>query len=356
MPSLDARLVVSTGTQLLADNLLPPEHTAVVEFTDPPPAAKNVVVRIMSKVNRYSGTHPGNQLGRFLGHFQGGMFVVDEVVAAPLNESLPNVFISAGQGAGKATFSAVVPNPRDVISHTLTLNIQAPDFDTVDTQHQVHVGNLGVAMVFSESRLVDGNALRGYAEKISRNINGKRWSYQKQTIDSGATSFGTKDFIVGQVQTFHEKSGTPLAELHVVGHTNNGLDFKGEKEAEVLAKHSIENVEIVWHGCYACNFFDDQRKARFFKSLPHATIYGHRNMKVQAGMPWGFVRIRKDGEVDVQNITAEVVPRSYVLDWVDTETDENLELTLKAPQCEADVKKIVEDELALRKSGKKAKR
>ncbi len=347
MGSLAARLVVSRELDVVADNVLTIAASARVIFTDPPDTATEVVIRIVEIMKRRGRKRVQRQFGRFLGHFSGGRFVVDQMFGAPLNHGRPNpVHVVAGEGSGRATMTGHAPPARDVESHTLALSIEAAGFSPFNGEHRMHVGIPGAAIVFTENRH-DGAALRGYSTPLAESVAARRLTQSGQ-VANGPWGFSNKASVVNQVKAFHDKTGVRVAEIQVVGHTNNGLDFASPKESEELAKHATADVKIVWHGCYACNFFSEIRQAAFFKNLPLATVYGHRDIMVQAGMPWGFVRFRKAGEDDLDAVIGEVVPMSYVIKWASNEPEEHLLKTLKADEAEADVKAVVRKELAAR--------
>ncbi len=66
-------------------------------------------------------------------------------------------------------------------------------------------------------------------------------------------------------------------------------------------------------------------------------------------MPWGFRRIRQDGEVDIDRVIPAVVPRSYVVEWAANEPDDHLKKTIDASEAEEDVMVIVRAEQTRRK-------
>lgn len=329
----------------MAANVMTRASVAKVEFSDPPREASDVVVTIVESVKLRKGTHPYTQLGRFVGHFSEGKFVVDEMFGAPLSPSRPTpIHIVAGEGTGRATFTGHAPPAREVVRHILTINVEAPGLKAFTGSHPMHVGVPGVALVFTENT---DAALRGYSHPLAESLGAVRLTSTKKVV-AGAWGFSKDASVVNQVKALFEATGQRAAEIQVVGHTNNGLDFSSPNESAVLKSCATPDVKIVWHGCYACNFFTAVRQKAFFGNLPLATVYGHRDIMVQAGMPWGFVRISSGGEDDLAAAVGEVTPLEYVQRWANNEPDEHLRKTLRADEAEADVKAVVRKELAKR--------
>jgi hypothetical protein len=220
--------------------------------------------------------------------------------------------------------------------------------ETFTGEHVLHVDDLSAVIVFNEQKASGAASLLGYATLIAKHVDGKRLGKDKRIAD-GPWGFVKQASVVNQVREFHQQTGIKASEIHVVSHTNNGLDFQSPTESETLAPHVIEDVKIVWHGCYACNFFSDARKKAVFTNLPHASVYGHSRISVQAGMPWAFIRIRESGEVDIDRVIPEVLPRGYVVEWAKNEPDEHLQKTVDNGKAEEDVKTIVRAEQQKRK-------
>jgi hypothetical protein len=333
-------------------NVLPPGHAARVHFTEPPQTAEGVVVRILERVALRTGKHPHFKLGEFHGRFVGGKLVVDQIIAAPLDAARPvDVFIRVENGEGQVTMSGRVPRPNDAISHTLAVQVEADGFETFTGQHVLHIDDLSVPLVFYQNGAGSASiSFGGYAALMAKHLKAKRLGKDGKIAD-GAWSFENTS-VAGLVKMFHDKTGMKASELHVISHANNGLDLASRSESEMLEPHVIEDVKIVWHGCYACNFFDKARRQIVFENLPHASVYGHKAISVQAGMPWAFIRIRKGNEVDIDKIMPEVLPRAYVLEWAAVETNEGLKITVEHEKAEEDVKTIARAEQEKRKAKK----
>lgn len=349
MTSLAARLVVDADPMPPVVNLLPPGHSARVHFTEAPQAARGVVVRILERVALRTGRHPHMELGRFLGRFVSGKFVVDEIIAAPLSSARPvDVFIRIENGEGLVTMTGRVPRPGDATSHTLAVQVEAEGFETFTGQHALHIDDLSVPQVFYQNDADESISFGGYAALMAKHLNGKRLGKNGRMAD-GPAGFPIEVPVAALVKTFHEKTGMKASEIHVISHANNGLDLASESEAAMLEPHVIENAKIVWHGCYACNFFSEARRQAVFKKLPHVSVYGHSKISVQAGMPWAFIRIRKGSEVDIDRVIPELLPRSYVVAWAEFETKEGLQVTVDHEKAEEDVKAIARAEQEKRK-------
>ena len=129
MASIAAKLEAKHDKNTSLDNVVAPFGTAHVKFASPPQTAKNVVVMIHEDVRLYERKHPHKKIGWFEGEFKGGEFIVDKMVGAPEPTGRHiSVHIIAGVGEGRGHFVGFAPDPRDVISHTLTVSVTADGF------------------------------------------------------------------------------------------------------------------------------------------------------------------------------------------------------------------------------------
>ena len=228
-------------------------------------------------------------------------------------------------------------------SPNVDLSRKETDQEAEDISENVVVDQ-GVKVVFYQNHFRDKASLHSYGAKIAETIGAKKVTRQGEVVE-GTWRFNSNAPVISQVKKLYEKTGQKISEIHLVGHTNEGLDFSSPRQSKELSKYVTDDVKIVWHGCYACNYFNKTRQQAVFKVLPNARIYGHRNIKVQAGMPWALQLIQKGGERNVTSVTSEVLPKEYVQWWASKQPINFLQRVLRHPQAEDDVKNIIRAEL-----------
>lgn len=191
------------------------------------------------------------------------------------------------------------------------------------------------------------NTFRANATRMARTIDAVTTT--NNGLDLGATTILSRN-IAGPLRVISERTGQPVAEIHIFGHVGHGVE-RTRAWAREIKPFVRPDVKVVLHGCYQAASAEYLHQT-LLAELPNATVYGHWTGS-ESGMPYQFARIDRNGVTKLDDVTPEVLPNAYRNGWLDAQASNgagHLRALLTSPGMDDELRREIEHRLDARRN------
>jgi spore germination cell wall hydrolase CwlJ-like protein len=137
-------------------------------------------------------------------------------------------------------------------------------------------------------------------------------------LGTGGTPF-TNNSITPVLERAHNCVGRRVDEVHIVGHSHQGMNFS-EETSEAIGTHVSSKGRVIFHGCSVLSSDNEADLASLLEQLgSEAVVYAHA-MAGEAGRPFEFYKIALPAGEDtirkelLQKVTV-ILPKEYIREW-----------------------------------------